>query len=125
MKNKKLRNDIILIVTLLLVSVIILIIFATTRPKNNLSAKILLKNEVIREIDLSKDIDEEFVIDGIKGKMNVHFHNHGIEVTSSSCPNKDCIRTGFVSTANKPIICAYNQVYIVIEGSKTNYDVEI
>ena len=124
MKNKKLRNDIILIISLLLVSVIILIIFYATRPKDNLAAKIYLKNEKIKEIDLSTNRNEKITLEGAKGSMDIHVHDFGVEVTNSTCPNKDCIRMGFISTANKSIICAYNQIYIAIDG-KSNYDLEI
>ena len=47
-----------------------------------------------------------------------------IRVKESDCPHQDCVHTGFVGETNRPIICAYNAVYIVIEGN-SDYDASI
>jgi len=32
---------------------------------------------------------------------------------------------GYISESNRPIICAYNAVYIVIEGAEPSSDIEV
>lgn len=124
MDKKKLRNDLILIGSLLLVAVISLVFVLVNRIKTNLVATISVQNEVVETIDLSKTGDEDFYIDGLKGKLHVHVHDGAIAVLESNCPHQDCVHMGYVKETNRPIICAYNAVYIVINGNAAN-DVEI
>ncbi len=125
MDKKKLRNDIILIVSLLLVAVITLIVVLVNRTKNNLVAKVYVQDQIVETIDLSIKEDKEYVIDGLKGKVHIHTHDGGIAVTESNCPHQDCVHMGYVKETNRPIICAYNAVYVIIVGQTSVNDVEV
>ena len=125
MDKKTLRNDIILVVSLLLVAVVSLVVVLCTRVRTNLIATISVQNEVVETIDLSKVGDEDFYIDGLKGKLHIHTHDGKIAVLESNCPHQDCVKMGYVGETNHPIICAYNATYIVIEGGEPLNDVEI
>ena len=122
--RKTIRNDLILICSLLVVVVASFLAVFLTRKKNNLVAKIYVKNELVQTIDLAKSEDTEFEIDGAKGKLTIVIKDHVIGVEESNCPHQDCVHMGLVKESNRPIICAYNQVYIVIEGD-SNYDARI
>lgn len=124
MDKKVLRNDIILIASLLLVAVITLIVVLCTRVKTNLVAKVYVQDQIVEVIDLSEKEDADYVIDGLKGKVHIHTHDGGVAVIESNCPHQDCVHMGYVKETNRPIICAYNAVYIIIEGQSAN-DVEI
>ncbi len=119
MDRKKIRNDIILVVSLLLVAIVSLVVVLATRRKTNLVAKVYVNNQVVEVVDLSKTEDSDFYIDGINGKLHIHSHDGAIAVLESNCPHQDCVKMGYVSETNKPIICAYNAVYIVIEGASS------
>ena len=125
MDKKKLRNDIILIVSLLVVMAICLVLIIHESVKTNLVAKISVQNNVVETIDLSKREDADYYIQGLKGEMHIHTHDGAIAVIESNCPHQDCVRMGYVNESNHPIICSYNAVYIVIEGSNVSYDGEI
>lgn len=116
-KRKVIRNDLILILSLLVVAAVALILTTVLSKRENLTAKIIVKNEVVEVIDLSQKEERDYIIDGINGKLKVHTHNGGIAVTESNCPHQDCVNMGYVYQTNRPIICAYNAVYIVIEGA--------
>ena len=123
--KKALKNDIILIVTALIIILIPVIYLLVSRssPTNKI-AKIYVKNDVVETISLKSDQDEKITINGINGELVVHCYKGSIGVISSSCPHKDCINVGYISTTAKPIICAYNAVSIEIVGAKTN-DIEV
>ena len=95
-----------------------------TRKKDNLVAKIYVQNELRETIDLTHCEDKEFEIEGAKGKLTISIKDHSIGVIEADCPHQDCVHAGYVSETNRPIICAYNQVYIIIEGD-SNFDVRI
>ena len=124
MKDKKLRNDIILVASLLLIAVVALVIILSTRKKDNLIAKVYVQNEVVETIDLSTKEEKEYVITGLHGNVIVETKDGAIRVKESNCPHQDCVHMGYVKETNRPIICAYNAVYIVIEGA-SDVDVEI
>ena len=124
MDKKTIRNDIILIVSLLLVAVIALVIILTTRKEEHLIAKVSVQNEVVEVIDLSTNEEKDYYIEGLHGTVHIHTKDGAIAVVESNCPHQDCVHMGYIKESNRPIICAYNGFYMVIEGT-SDYDVEI
>ena len=125
MDKTKLRNDLILILSLLLVAAVTLIVLLSRTQKTNLVAKISVQNDVVETIDLSKNEEADYYIDGLKGKLHIHTKNGAIAVIESNCPHQDCVHMGYVNESGRPIICAYNAVTIVIEGASSTNDVEL
>lgn len=124
MEKKKFRNDFILILSLLLVATIALSLVLIFRKKSNLIANVYVQNNIVETIDLSKKEDKHYYVDGLKGKVHIHTHDGAIAILESNCPHQDCVKQGYVSETNHPIICAYNAVYIIINGQSIN-DVEL
>ena len=124
MDKKTLRNDIILTVSLLLVAVISLIVVLSTRQKDNLVAKVTVGNEVVETIDLSTKEEKDYIVQGLHGEVHIHTKDGAIAIVESNCPHQDCVHMGYIAETNRPIICTYNGVYIVIEGN-SDIDVEI
>ena len=122
--KQKLKGDIFLIGILLLVAVISIIVVATRRVKTNLYAKIYVQANVVEVIDLSKNEEKDLIISGLNGNVHIHAHNGAIAIVESNCPHQDCVRMGYVNESGRPIICAYNAVYVVIDGESA-YDVVI
>ena len=124
MDKKKLRNDIILIISLLVIAVVSLVVVNVNANRTNLIASISVQNNVVEKVDLSRNEEKDFYIKGLKGEVHVHTKDGTIAIIESNCPHQDCVKMGYVKESNHPIICAYNAVYIVIDG-QSNYDVEI
>ena len=124
MDKKTLRNDIILIASLLLVAVISLILVFSSRQTNKSIANVYVQNDAVLSIDLSKKEEKDYYVDGIKGQLRIHTKDGYIAIVESNCPHQDCVKMGYINVTNKPIICAYNQTYIIIEGT-ASYDLEI
>ena len=116
MDKKKLRNDIILIASLLLVAIVSLVLVLAFRVKTNLVAKVYVQNEIVQTIDLSNKEDADYYVDGLKGKVHIKTHDGGVAIVESNCPHQDCVNMGYIYETNRPIICAYNAVSVVIEG---------
>lgn len=116
---KQLRNDLILIGSLLLVAILAVVLVFTTKKEAS-KATISVKNEVVEVIDLSKKEEKDFYIEGSKGTLHVHTKDGAIAVLESNCPHQDCVKMGYVSDSAHPIICAYNEVVISINGDSTS-----
>ena len=119
--KKTLRNDLILLGILLALILGGLLAVLLTRKKDNLIAKIYVQEQLIQEVDLNTEPDHDFVIQGAKGKLTISIKDHSIGVKEAECPHQDCVHMGYVKETNRPIICVYNQVYIIIEGN-SDYD---
>lgn len=124
MDKTKLRNDIILILSLLLVAAVTLIVLLTRTTPGKKMAHISVSNQEVEVIDLSKNEDKEYLINGTNGVLHVHTHEGAIAVIESNCPHQDCVHMGYISEAGRSIVCIYNQVIITIDGEPIN-DVEL
>ena len=116
MEKKKIINDVLLIGGLSIAAITALLLVLVSRSKENLLAKVFVQNQLVETIDLSKKEDRTYDIKGINGDLVVRCKDGGIAIVKSNCPHQDCVHQGFVYTSNNPIICAYNAVYIEIDG---------
>lgn len=125
MDKKKIRNDIILIVALLITAIISLIVVSLMQNRHYSIASVYVQNELVETIKLNRNSENDYYVHGLNGDLHIHTKNGGIAVVESNCPHQDCVKMGYVYTSNKPIICAYNACYIIIDGGNATYDVEI
>ena len=125
MDRKKIRNDIILITALLLVAAISLIVVSLKQSHQYSVASVYVQNKLVETIRLNQNSENDYYVHGLNGDLHIHTKNGGIAVVESNCPHQDCVKMGYVYSSNKPIICAYNACYIVIDGGNATYDVEI
>ena len=124
MDKKTLRNDLILIGSLLLAAIIAFIIILVTSTKKNLVATVRVQNQVVLTIDLNKENDKHYYVDGTNGQVHIHVKDGAVAVIESNCPHQDCVHMGYIKESGRPIICAYNSVSITIEGS-SSHDIEV
>lgn len=123
MEKKKIRNDLILIFVILALCIGAIVIVLLNRRKDNLVAKVYVRNDVVEVIDLSIKEERLYEIEGTEGHLTISAKNGGVAVIHSDCPHQDCVHMGYVYETNHPIICAHNGVYIIIVGKAFN-DVE-
>jgi hypothetical protein len=66
---------------------------------------------------LTRQVSSKAKIMVQNGTMHVHTHDGAIAVV---CPHQDCVNMGYVKDSCHPIICAYNEVTIIIEGTSSS-----
>ncbi len=121
---KKYKFDIIIVVILLITSLFGTFFIKFYSRANDNIAYVYCENQLIHKIDLNKEEEERFLnINGKNGIMTLSIKKNEIKVIESSCPKKDCIKHGKATSLN-PIICAYNEVYIELNGYK-DVDIEL
>lgn len=69
-------------------------------------------NELYREIPL--DSEEEFTIKDGNHINKVRVHDRGVEVVEANCPDKVCVKTGFITKPSQNIVCIPNKISIKI-----------
>ncbi len=69
----------------------------------------------IKELDLAENRVLELKTPA--GRMKIEVKEGKIRVIESSCRNKICVRTGFISRPHEKIVCIPNRVIISVEGT--------
>ena len=102
--------------------VLLLIIFLSTialkyylAPEEGKFCTVYVEGEEVLELPLSVDTETE--IPGTHALLTIS--RGGASITENDCPNKICIKTGFVSDAGGVIVCAPNKIVVRISGEKS------
>lgn len=108
------RKDFILIGIILF---IMAIGFGANYMLNNNEAvkiEIYVDNKLYKTYSINSN--EEINIETENGYNIVKIHDHGVEITEASCPDKVCIHSGFITKPSESIVCLPNKINIKIIG---------
>lgn len=112
------KNDIKLIVFILTICIIFLLIFVNFNKVENKVAKVYYENDLILEIDLSKELDE-YIVEGYNGKVKIEAGNGKIRVIEEKSPYHICSKQGYIDSSYQTIVCLPNKIIIEIESKDT------
>ncbi len=118
MKNKRLRNDIILICSVIVFTLIILV--AITLINKTGSEVIIEQNsKQVAVLDLNKD-QEYNLYNGDKICNTVIIKNGEAYMIYADCKDKICVNHNKISKNNESIICLPNKVIVTVTNSNNN-----
>lgn len=125
MKNKKLRNDIILVTVILLIAVTG-ILFINLNKKTGTDVVVNIDGTEKYRYSLSEDI----TVDIKTGDNGEHVNTLVIEnseayVSYADCPDGICTQYRAVSYAGESIICLPHKVVIEIQAAENSNDLDI
>lgn len=84
---------------------------------NGVIARVEQDGELIREIDLSEVTEPyEFAVEAENGKNTVRVEPGRIAVVKADCPDKVCVRTGYIENGTVPIVCLPHRLAITVTG---------
>lgn len=114
MKNKKLRNDIILIAAVLLAAAIFALLFFSLRKEGAYVSVVQNGKETARY-----SLSENLTVTLENGGTNVLVIENGyVFVSDASCPDKICVRHRKIRFAGEAITCLPNKTVIKIVSGK-------
>jgi len=90
------------------------------------TAVIIQNRQVLYKINLEAvESEYELLIGGDRGITNtVTIRPGAIGVSHADCPDKICVKTGFIESGARPIICLPNRLEVkIINESDNNIDV--
>lgn len=112
------KSDFLIIIIILILS-ISLILFNSYKTKiyndNEKYAYIQVKGELIKKIKIT---DEEQIVN-VKTEYGINvikIHDNGVEIIDADCPDKVCIKTGFIDKFGSSIVCLPNKLIVEIRG---------
>ncbi len=113
------RGDKILILFLIILSVASMAVLRLNLKAGS-SIEIKIKNKFYGKFSLKNDTT--FTVQGAIGKTTIEIKSARVRVAHSDCPEKICVKTGWVHRSGSLIVCVPNQVVIsVTGGKKENY----
>lgn len=117
------KNDIRIILAVLIVAGLFYIINQVRINNMNtdqLYVEISVDGELYKRVNINEE--EEFRIDGTNGYNIVKVHDNGVEIVEADCPDKICVKTGFIDQVGKTIVCLPHKIYIEIVGGEDELD---
>lgn len=106
------KKDFILVLVVLLVIVSTFGINYVINTKSGENIEIYVDNKLYKTYSINDE--EEIKIENEEGYNIIKIHDHGVEITEASCPDKVCVHTGFIKKPSESIVCLPNKVHIKI-----------
>jgi len=120
------KGDKILIVFILLGSFLILTGFQVLGFGNGQSyAQIEIFGEPYQKISIG-DNGPSIIVEapGMLGKSIIEVDKDRVRVVSSPCPDKDCVRQGWISKPGQMLVCLPNKVVVKITNQNVEQDTD-
>ena len=108
------------IAAVLLLGIIGSVLVLTAQPKN--TVRIISHGEVLYTIDLSAAQDQTITIEREGHENVVEIKDRMIRVKEADCPDKTCVKMGWLSNSSMPIVCLPHK--LVIEFTDDTGDID-
>ncbi len=112
------RYDILIIIFFLLIA-IFLFLFNYTKKEATLLKVYVQNREIMKKRIDDLENGKKIEIEGILGiSVFEYVRGKGVHMVLSPCPDKLCIRQGFIKKIGESIVCLPNRVVITLEAEK-------
>jgi hypothetical protein len=81
----------------------------------------MVDGKKIRHISLS-DVKKVIEMQGLKGPFVFEIRDGKVRMKDSACPNKLCVKMGWISQEGQVVCCIPNRVVLKIIGEKEIFD---
>jgi len=117
------RYDKVLIVAVLIAAVAGLFVTKIVQDAREATyAVIMVDGKEYKRINLKNAVPGEFTIETSRGYNTIEIGKNKIRMKASSCPDKLCVKQGWISRPNQMSVCLPNRVYIKIVGQEDIID---
>lgn len=96
-------------------------LFVVFSPARN-TVNIVRDGEVLYSFDLTKTEDTTFDIYYKDSKNTIEIKDGKIRISEAECPDKTCVKSGWLSSSAMPVVCLPN--HLVIEFANNNSEVD-
>lgn len=96
-------------------------LFVVLSPARN-TVNIVRDGEVLYSFDLTKTEDTTFDIYYKDSKNTIEIKDGKIRISAAECPDKTCVKSGWLSSSAIPVVCLPN--HLVIEFANNNSEVD-
>ena len=120
MKNKTLKNDILLILALLVLAGAAYGILRLTREPGN-EAAVTVDGQLVLTVPLTREAT--VTVGENRGFRNVVEVSGGrVRVLAADCPDRLCVRQGWIRFGGESIVCLPHKLVVTVRGSEHDLD---
>ena len=120
MKNKTLKNDILLILALLVLAGAAYGILRLTREPGN-EAAVTVDGQLVLTVPLTREAT--VTVGENRGFRNVVEVSGGrVRVVDADCPDRLCVRQGWISYDGESIVCLPHKLVVAVRGGEGGPD---
>lgn len=116
------KKDVLLILIVLAISTVIFISTKIMNKGNSDKIEIYVDNRLYKSIPINSE--EEITIENNEDYNHIKIYDKGAKIIDASCPDKVCVKSGFIKDSNEKIVCIPNKVIIKIKKIKTTNNKE-
>lgn len=118
--NLKVKILIAIAAVIFAAGIIASVIIMNAPKKNNVQIK--SGGKVLYTLDLSQEADRTFEIKTDSGSNTVEIKDGKIRVKDADCPDKTCVRMGWLDSAAMPIVCLPHDLVIAFTDADGGVD---
>ncbi len=118
--NLKVKILIAIAAVIFAAGIIVSVIIMNAPKKNNVQIK--SGGKVLYTLDLSQEADRAFEIKTDSGSNTVEIKDGKIRVKDADCPDKTCVRMGWLDSAAMPIVCLPHDLVIAFTDADGGVD---
>lgn len=120
MKNKTLKNDILLILALIVLTGAAYGILRLTREPGN-EAAVTVDGQLVLTVPLTREAT--VTVGENRGFRNVVEVSGGrVRVVDADCPDRLCVRQGWIRYSGESIVCLPHKLVVTVRGSEHDLD---
>lgn len=120
MKNKTLKNDILLILALIVLTGAAYGILRLTREPGN-EAAVTVDGQLVLTVPLTREAT--VTVGENRGFRNVVEVSGGrVRVLDADCPDRLCVRQGWIRYSGESIVCLPHKLVVTVRGSEHDLD---
>ncbi len=120
MKNKTLKNDMLLILALLVLAGAAYGILRLTREPGN-EAAVTVDGQLVLTVPLTREAT--VTVGENRGFRNVVEVSGGrVRVLDADCPDRLCVRQGWIRYSGESIVCLPHKLVVTVRGSEHDLD---
>ncbi len=120
MKNKTLKNDMLLILALLVLAGAAYGILRLTREPGN-EAAVTVDGQLVLTVPLTREAT--VTVGENRGFRNVVEVSGGrVRVLDADCPDRLCVRQGWIHYSGESIVCLPHKLVVTVRGSEHDLD---
>ena len=120
MKHKTLKNDILLIAALLVLAAAVFGLLRLTRARGG-EAVVTVDGQTVAVLPLAADAALT-VGEDLGFRNTVAVSGGRVRVTDADCPDKLCVRQGWISYDGESIVCLPHRLVVTVRGTEGDLD---
>lgn len=125
MQLKLNKADLMITIVFVIIS-LVAIVFVNTKHTNSTSkvANVYYQNKLVHTFDLSKKEASNYEIQASNGLVVIESKDGKVRVVNETSARHICSIQGWSDSEISPIVCLPNELYVKIEGSQEENDVD-